>query len=394
MTQWLIRHFITDADDINDRSVLLAYGRLSSMTGIACNILLFLVKLTIGMISGAIAVTGDAFNNLTDALSCLITLVGYRLAARPADRQHPFGHGRLEYIFSQIIVVMIFAVGGSLMYRSFLHVLNPTETAFHPAVFAVLLSTIAVKLWLSRFNRTLGRKTGSVAMMATAEDSRNDVLVTGIAAASMLLSGFFGGFPFDGIAGMMVAAFILWSGGQIGFDIISRMIGRPVDRQLSEQITALLTASPQILSVHDVIIHDYGTGVRMGSAHIEMDQNLRFVDAHDAADAAEKEILKETGVAMILHMDPVDLHDPQRVTYRRMIRDLLAAENKGYDLHDLRLRREGDTDVLIFDVTMPFADQDERESLQQKIDAALQKTGRSVRCEITFEHGYVEEEQA
>ena len=290
MTEWLIRHFISSPDDVHKDTVRLEYGKLSSMTGIVCNILLFLVKFGIGMFSGAIAVTGDAFNNLTDAMACLITMFGYYFAARPADKDHPFGHGRLEYIFTQAIVFMIFAVGGTLLYNGVIHIMHPAEQTFHPVVFTVLLITIGVKFWLSRFNMTLGRKIDSVAMIATAADSRNDVLSTAIAALSMLLAGFIGGLPFDGIAAVLVALYILWSGFGIAKDVYSRMLGKPADRQLSEEIISILSEYDEILDVHDVIIHDYGSGVLMGSAHVGMDQEMRFVDAHDIADKAETEI--------------------------------------------------------------------------------------------------------
>ncbi|MBE6129094.1 MAG: cation transporter [Erysipelotrichaceae bacterium] len=391
MTEWLIRHFISSPDDVHKDTVRLEYGKLSSMTGIVCNILLFIVKFGIGMFSGAIAVTGDAFNNLTDAMACLITMFGYYFAARPADKDHPFGHGRLEYIFTQAIVFMIFAVGGTLLYNGVIHIMHPAEQTFHPVVFTVLLITIGVKFWLSRFNMTLGRKIDSVAMIATAADSRNDVLSTAIAALSMLLAGFVGGLPFDGIAAVLVALYILWSGFGIAKDVYSRMLGKPADRQLSEEIISILSEYDEILDVHDVIIHDYGSGVLMGSAHVGMDQEMRFVDAHDIADKAETEIRHKTGVQMLLHMDPVDLADPRRQKYEDMLLEILHREDERITVHDLRLKREGGREVLACDVLLPF-DAD-REKMKKLVSERLAQTDPDLKTKIHYEHGYVEEAQ-
>lgn len=391
MTEWLIRHFISSPEDVHKDTVRLEYGKLSSMTGIVCNILLFLVKFAIGMFSGAIAVTGDAFNNLTDAMACLITMIGYYFAARPADRDHPFGHGRLEYIFTQAIVFMIFAVGGTLLYNGVIHIMHPAEQVFHPVVFTLLLITIGVKFWLSCFNTALGRKIDSVAMIATAADSRNDVLSTAIAALSMLLAGFIGGLPFDGIAAVLVAVYILWSGFGIARDVYSRMLGKPADRELSETIVSILQGYDEILDVHDVIIHDYGSGVLMGSAHVGMDQEMRFVDAHDIADRAETEIRHKTGVQMLLHMDPVDLADPRRRKYEDMILGILHSEDERITVHDLRLKKEGDTEVLVCDVLLPF-DAD-REKMKKLVGDRLAETSPGLKTKIHFEHGYVEEAQ-
>lgn len=389
MTQWLIRHFIKNPDDVHDNTVRLAYGNLSSITGIVCNILLFLVKFAIGMISGAVAVTGDAFNNLTDAMSCLISLIGYRFAARPADRDHPFGHGRLEYIFSQAIAVMIFFVGGNLLVTGIRHIIHPEEQIFHPVVFTVLLLTIGAKLWLSNFNRVLGKKIDSVAMLASAEDSRNDVLATGIAALSMLLAGFVGKMPFDGIAAVLVALYILWSGYGIAGDILSRMLGRPADHELTEKIRAQLKEHPEILSVHDVVIHDYGAGRMMGTAHIVMDQEMRFVDAHEVADRAESEIRRKFRVDMTLHMDPVDLKDPRRAGYENVLMDILKNEDPRITIHDLRLKKEGEAEILVCEILLPF--DIDKEQMKQIVRQKLSEQYPELQAKIHFEHGYTGE---
>ena len=394
MTEYLIRRFIKNADDVHLESVRLAYGKLSSITGIVCNILLFIIKFVIGMISGAIAVTGDAFNNLSDAAACLVTLAGYKLSAKPADREHPFGHGRMEYIFSQGIAFMIFLVGYNLLKSSIERIITPREAVFHPVVFAILLLTIAVKLWMSRFNKTLGTRINSVAMLATAEDSRNDVLATGIAALSMLLSAFVGSFPFDGIAGVLVALFIFYSGYGIASDIISRILGSPAEKELCDRITERIVRHPEVLGVHDVVIHDYGPGMKIGSAHIELDQRMPFADAHEVTDTAEQEILAETGVRMSLHMDPVDLRDPRRDYYEQQILAALRQVNENISIHDLRVKEENGIDSVSFEVLLPFTAKIDTDILQAKVDEALAGSPHPAEAKVTFEHGYTEEDEA
>ena len=392
MTNWLIAKFIKDPDNIHDPKVRLAYGRLSSITGMICNILLFAVKFLIGTFTGAISITADAFNNLSDALSCIATMAGYRMASKPADKDHPFGHGRMEYLFSQVIVVMIFLVAWDLLKDSIMRIREPSEIIFSIPVFIVLIITILVKVWMGNFNTALGKKTNSVAMLATAQDSRNDVLVTSIAVLAMVLSSLTkSNFPFDGVAGVLVAIFIMKSGYDILKDVLSLLLGVPASHELVSQIEKLIVSHKEIIGVHDVIIHDYGSTLLIGSADVEMDQDMRFVDAHDVADTIEKEILQETGVQMTLHMDPVDTHDPLREKLNAETLSFFTKEAPEVSIHDVRLSNEDGRKVLSFDALLPFAYKGDTEALNRKFTDTLKEKGYDVTAAITFEHGYTEE---
>lgn len=392
MTEWLIRRFIRNADETGDPAVRRKYGTLSSMTGIVLNVLLFLLKALTGILAGSISILSDAFNNLSDCLSCLITLFGYRIAAKPADREHPFGHGRSEYIAGLLIAVVIFLAGIELLISSGDRIIHPSDVRFSWPMALILLASIAVKLWMSVFYGKLGDKISSSTLKASSQDSRNDVFSTTLTLAAMGLSLTPVRFPFDGAAGILISLFILRSGWEIAGEIISQLLGKPAERELSDSIRSQILSHPEILGVHDLIIHDYGPGVQIGSAHAEVDSEMTLVAAHDALDAAEEEILKMYNVTMTLHADPVELHNPRSSRYREAFEEVLRGIDPQLTLHDFRLRIRSDCEEASFDVLIPYGCSLGAEQIDPQLKEAGEVLGTCVN--ITYDHDYIGEADA
>ena len=391
MTEWLIRRFIKNADAVSYPAVRRRYGTLSSMTGIILNILLFLLKVLIGILSRSISILSDAFNNLSDCLSCLITLFGYRIAAKPADREHPFGHGRSEYIAGLLIAVVIFLAGFELLFTSIQRLIHPSEVNFSWTMALILGLSIGVKLWMSAFYGKLGERINSSTLKASSQDSRNDVLSTGISLAAMLLSMTSVSFPFDGAAGVVISLFILKSGWDIANEIISQLLGKPADRELTDHIREQILSHEEILGVHDMIIHDYGPGVQIGSAHAEVDSAMTLVAAHDALDAAEEEILKLYNVTMTLHADPVDVRDERAKRYKETFEEVLKGIDEGLTLHDFRLRVKGDCEEAAFDVLIPYDCALSANEIDIQLKEACEVLGNCL--SVTYDHDYTGEAQ-
>lgn len=386
MTEWLIHRYIKDAEAVNDPAVRTKYGTLSSMTGIACNILLFLLKGLIGMMAGSIAILSDAFNNLSDCLSCLISLFGYRMAAKPADREHPFGHGRSEYVASLLIAIIILLAGIELFITSVNRILNPSVVRFSLPMAVILIFSIALKLWMSGFYLKIGRRIDSTTLIASSQDSRNDVLSTFLTLAAMMMTLTGISFPVDGAAGCLISLFILKAGYEIARDIISQLLGQPADALLSENIRKQILSHCEILGVHDMIIHDYGPGVQIGSAHAEVDSEMTLVKAHEVIDMAEEEILERYHVMMTIHADPVDLHNESMELYRSTFAEVLSSIDDKLTLHDFRLRKREDCDEASFDVLIPY----ECEKGSDEIDGLLKEASEvlGINISVTYDHDY------
>lgn len=389
MTEWLIRRFVKDADNVADPAVRTKYGTLSSMTGIILNVLLFLLKAATGILAGSISILSDAFNNLSDCLSCLITLFGYRIAAKPADREHPFGHGRSEYIAGLLIAVVIFLAGIELLISSADRMIHPSPIRFSWPMALILASSIAVKLWMSFFYGRLGEKISSATLKASSQDSRNDVFSTALTLAAMGLSLTPVKFPFDGAAGVLISLFILKSGWEIASEIIGQLLGKPADRQFCDSIRRQILSHPEILGVHDLIIHDYGPGVQIGSAHAEVDSEMTLVAAHEVLDAAEEEVHRLFNVTMTLHADPVELHNPRFDRYKETFAEVLNAIDGRLTMHDFRLRVRNDCEEASFDVLIPFGCEKSARQIDSLLQEAGQVLGTCVR--VTYDHDYTRE---
>lgn len=387
MPRLLIKWFIKNPENIADEKVRLAYGMLTAFTGIFCNVFLFALKLGLGLFMHSLSVVSDAFNNLSDCLSSLVTLFGYRLAARPADREHPFGHGRMEYIASLIVSVFILLCGFELLQTSVRGLLHPQEIRFSWPSAGIFAASILVKMWLSRMNAALGKKLNNTAMLAVAQDSRNDVFTT-LGALTGLVFSRYSAFPFDATAGAVVSCFILGGGISLFRKIISRLLGNPASYALTNEIRKIILLYPEVAGVHDMIIHDYGPGKKFGSAHVEMDAAMNFMHAHTIIDEAEREIYEKTHVSMTLHPDPLDLRDPRVADYRRRVLGILHGISPLLTMHDFRAIFGLHHTNLIFDVLVPYDFALSGQELQKRIDERLAEEDPPVYTVITFDHAF------
>ena len=393
MTDFLVRLFIKDSEDTDNEKVRFRYGLLSSCTGIVCNVLLFLIKLVSGLLMNSVSIVSDGFNNLSDCMSCLITLLGYKLASKPADREHPFGHGRYEYLVSLLVAVMIIVVTFQLFLSSIGKIMHPTPVHFDAVLFALLTASILVKVWMSAFNTQLGKKLNNMVMLTTAQDSRNDVFVTALSLVAMILSTVNRSIPFDGIFGIALAGILFYSGYSMIRDIVDRLLGAPADSSLTKKIRDEILSYPEIIGVHDMIIHEYGPGCHIGSAHAEVNANTEFMHAHDVIDCCERAIQDKYHVMMTLHMDPVDYSNPKVNAYRAEVTETLRQLDAGLSMHDFRIVAGTSHTNLVFDILMPYSctiSEDEiRETIETKMAELHPET--KLYTVITFDRSYVED---
>ena len=385
MTNWLIKLFIKNPEDYQNREVRKQYGILGGVTGIVCNVLLFFIKYIMGSMANSIAILSDAFNNLSDSASCVVTMFGFKIAAKPADKGHPFGHGRMEYLMSLVIAALILLVGLELLGDSFGKVLNPEPVEFQWIILLSLLLSIAIKLWMCLFNRKLGNRIRSSVMLATAQDSKNDVIVTS-ATVIALVGTLFTDLPLDGIMGVLVSLFVLHSGYSIIKDTVDMLLGQPADEKMVEELKELVLSHDRILGIHDLILHSYGPGKLIGSAHVEVSANENLLEIHEQVDHIEQDIAEQFHITMTLHMDPVDLESKERTRCRKLVGDILNQKNSALSIHDFRVITHAGITELFFDVLIPYGDPCTEEELQTYIDTELQKTG-TYRTRITFDRG-------
>ena len=352
MTDWLVKHFIQNPDDKDDPAVRQRYGLLSGGVGILLNLLLSAGKFLAGLLTGSIAVTADAFNNLSDAGSSVVTLAGFRLAAKQADDDHPFGHGRIEYLTGLLVAAAILLVGVELARTSLEKILQPEAVDFSWLSVGILCASILVKLWMSAFNRRLSRRIGSAAMAATAADSLSDVVATSAVLLGTLAGHFFS-LRIDGWVGILVAAFILRAGWEAAKDTLDPLLGQSPDPDLVESIQKAVLAHPQVTGVHDLIIHDYGPGRRMMSLHAEVPMDADVLAVHDVIDDIERELKEKFHIEAVIHMDPIATKDPQTNALREKMAALVREIDPAMTIHDFRMTVGPDHQNLIFDVVVP-----------------------------------------
>ncbi len=388
MINYLIKKYIKNADDIQNETVRFAYGKLTSIIGIIANLLLFIVKLTIGFMTGSVSIMSDGFNNLSDVMTCLVTVLGYRIASKPADKEHPFGHGRVEYVVSFVIVVVIFTVSFELIKQGIQQIMEPNEILFRPMLLLILVVSIGVKLWISYLNHTIGKRIDNLAMIATAQDARNDAWSTLITIVAMLLSQLKTTFPFDGVATLVIACFILKSGYELIKEIIDRLIGKPADKVLVKQIRETILKYKEIRGLHDLIIHDYGPGVKIGSAHAEVDAKMNIVKIHDIIDQAEREVGDTLHVMMTLHMDPIEYDNPITNAYFEDLKRILSQIDPAITVHDFRTIRGDEHTNLVFDLVIPYGFHLEDDQIKAEIDRHFEKYPNKIYTVITFDHPY------
>lgn len=388
MTERLVRRFIRDWEKVGDPAVRERYGALSGGVGILLNLLLSLGKFFAGLLTGSIAVTADAFNNLSDAGSSVVTLVGFKLAGQKADDGHPFGHGRIEYLAGLLVSLLILMVGVELGKTSIEKIFHPEQVDFSLLTVVILIASILVKLWMCLFNRNLGRRIGSAAMEATATDSLSDVVATSAVLAGTLV-GEFAGVSIDGWVGVVVAIFILRAGWGAARDTVDPLLGSAPDPALVKEIRDVVLSHKQVVGMHDLVIHDYGPGRRMCSFHAEVPQSADIMEAHDAIDHIEREIYRKFGVETTAHMDPIATEDEAVNSLREQVREQVQAVEPGMNIHDFRVTRGPQHTNLIFDVVVPYRSKVSDEELAGEIARRVRALDASYYPVFHLERSYV-----
>lgn len=377
MTKLLLRLFAKNGD----RG---AIGRLSGLTGVACNILLALAKLVVGIVSNSVSITADALNNLSDATSSIVTFVGFKLAERPADEEHPFGHARYEYISALVVAGMILIIGFELGKSSVEKIFAPSPTVFSAVMIPVLLGSILVKLWLYLFNRSLGRQIDSDALLATAADCRNDCVATAAVLVSALIEKL-SGIGLDAYVGLAVSLFILYSGVQLAKDTISPLLGENASAELCGLIVDYVKGHPKVLGYHDLYVHDYGPGRRFASLHVEMDSREDPLECHEIIDDMERECFASHGVQLVIHYDPIVTDDPELSRLRELVDSVLLRYDQRLKSHDFRMVCGNGHTNLIFDIALPDDLRSKESTIKAYLDDALSDDSMTYYTVITFD---------
>ena len=386
MTKALIRLFVRDAENTRDARVRERYGVLSGAVGIACNVFLFLLKVVIGLVTGSISIAADAFNNLSDGLSCLISIVGFKLSGKAPDAKHPFGYGRTEYIAGLAVSFIIVLVGFEFFKTSIGRILHPEPVAFSLVLVVILAVSMLVKLWMGAFNVQIGRRIDSPVLMAAGQDSRNDVITTGVVILGMV-AGQFTTLPVDGYIGVLVAAFIIWAGFGIARDTVAPLLGEAADPEIAKNIEKLVMESEYIVGVHDLIVHNYGAGRWLASLHAEVPSDSDFVAVHEVIDEAEKRVWQRTGVYLVIHMDPIDVNNEHVAALREQVDAVLHEIDENLSMHDFRVVDGARQINLIFDVVVPFSYNNEaKRELMMTIRNKLKELDWRYNPVVTFDH--------
>jgi len=351
ISNFLIRTFIKDKDNVSNNKVREQYGYLGGVVGVIVNIILFVIKFIVGIISGSIAVTADAFNNLSDVMSSTITIVGFKLANKPADEEHPFGHGRIEYLSALAVGCLVLMVAFSFVKTSVGRIIKPEPVIFEIIPFALIIISIALKFWLSRFNKNLGDTIDSSALKAASVDAISDVVSSTVVAISLVISSKVS-FPVDGILGVIVSLFILYSGINILKETVNPLLGSIPNGELVKKIEAEVLSYPSISGVHDLIIHSYGPNKYMASIHAEVPSSISIIEIHEIIDKAEKEISEKLNVLLVIHMDPINDDDDETNLIRGQIKEIIKEFNDIISFHDLRVVNCGEERNVIFDVVI------------------------------------------
>ena len=388
MTQFLIRRFIRHPNDPQDPATRTAYGNLASGVGMACNLLLCLGKLLAGTLFGSIAIMADALNNLSDASSNVVSLIGFRLAAKAPDAEHPYGHARYEYLAGLVVSVTILGIGFSLLKESVVKAFHPTPVVFSWLSVGVLAASILVKLWMSGFNRAVGKKINSETLMATAADSRNDVLTTGAVLLSTILCSLTGYGIIDGIMGVGVAAFILWSGWGLVMDTLSPLLGESPSPELVEHIERTVMSYPGVLGVHDLMVHDYGPGHQFASLHVEFPAETDPLTAHDVIDNIENDFLKKDRLQVTIHYDPIVTADASVGVLRARLKEHARQLDPRLSIHDLRIVPGDSHTNVLFDLVFPAGYTGDIDQMLAKMCQFVKGQDPKYCCVVKVEQSY------
>ena len=388
MIKFLINKFITEPENITDKNIREKYGVLSGVLGIFCNLFLFILKLVIGLIMNSIAIISDAFNNLSDMASSVVTIISSKMSNRSPDREHPYGHGRIEYISTMIVSFIIILVGFELLKSSLDKILNPEPLQFSLVLLIILSVSVLVKVWMYSYNKFIGNKIDSSVMRTTAVDSLNDSIATSAVIISVLLGKFIP-LPIDGIMGVIVSGLIIYAGINVASEIIGRLIGEPPSTELIKAITDFVMEAEDIVGVHDFLAHDYGPGATIASLHAEVPDDINIVKIHEVIDDLEKNVLEKFGVLLVIHMDPISLNCEKTNNIRDMVKNIVSEINPEFSIHDFRMV-DGENHInLIFDLVVPIEMKvNDRKEVLNILEEKIKEKDKRYNIVVQIDNGY------
>ena len=393
MRSLLIKLFIKNPDDVTNDKTRAAYGILGSVVAIVANVFLFILKFIIGTVSASLAITADAFNNLSDAFSSGIGFIGVKLSEKPADEEHPFGHGRVEYLITLLVAVIVIMVGSSFFTESLDNIRDKTEIVFSWVAIIALSISIMVKIWLGFFTMKLGKNINSGVLSASGTDALADVMATAVTLVAMLVYKFTG-YCIDGYVGVFVAMFIIWAGIGIIRETIKPLIGEPITQELVSSIINHVESYEGILGSHDLIVHDYGPNKKMASIHAEISKDTDILASHEIIDRIEHECFSKLGVFLVIHMDPVENSSPEVIQAREYLDRVLEEEKIEYSYHDFRIVKGEERINVIFDMLIPYKfTKSDEEELKSRIDNGMKSYDNKYACVIEFDKSFVSTER-
>ncbi len=387
MGSLLIKLFVRDKDNVTDINVRTAYGKFSGAVGIVCNVILFIIKLLAGLLSGSVAIIADAVNNLTDASSSVVNIIGFKLAAKPADDEHPYGHGRYEYLAALTVSVLVMVIGYETLMSGVGKILEPSAVELSIITVIILALSMLLKLWMMFFNMSIGKKIKSTALIATAQDSRNDVISTGAVLIAAIISHF-SGFELDGYMGVAVALFILYSGFGLIKEAISPLLGNPPDSEFVEEVKAEIMSHEGVLGIHDMMIHDYGPGRRFASAHVEMAAEAPVMDSHDVIDNIERELYSKFNLMTSIHYDPIVTKDEHLAELKVYLTKAISELEPEASMHDLRTVPGPTHTNVIFDCVLPRTSKYKESEFKRAISEKVAESYKNHYCVITVDRDF------
>lgn len=388
MTNLLLKFFVKDYENTTNAKVREDYGKLGSTVGIICNLLLFVGKFIVGTVFQSVSIVADAVNNLSDAGSSVVTFIGFKLSSKPADEDHPFGHARIEYISALIVAFLILLLGVELVKTSIDKIIHPSPITISGVMVIVLIISIALKFWMSFFNRRLGNKINSTAMKATATDSMNDVIATSAVLLSVAITHFTG-FQIDGYAGMAVALFILYAGVNLLRETVNPLLGEAPTTELVTSLEEKIHSYTGVLGIHDLVVHSYGPNKWFASVHVEVSAKEDILESHDMIDNIERDIAEELGVNLVIHLDPIVVDDEAINAIRSFVKDVVANVDSSLSIHDFRIVMGSTHNNLIFDVSVPVNFHLSNKELEYMISSKIQAEDPTYYAVITFDNSYI-----
>lgn len=389
MTQLLVKLFVKNNDKIEEAKVRTAYGVLASIIGVISNFLLFVIKFAIGLLINSISVTTDAFNNLSDSASSVISLFGVKLSERPADKEHPFGHGRIEYITALVVAFLVLQVGLSCFKSALNKVFHPETVGFNAVLVIILCISVLVKVWLSLFNKKLGNRINSMVMKATSADAFGDVLITSATILSIIIEKLTG-LRIDGWMGLVVSLFVFYAGINIAKETLEPLLGEPIKKEVYEAIKDMVESYEDIVGSHDLIVHNYGPSHIMATIHAEVSNESNIENIHETIDKIERDILRKMGIFLVIHTDPIEINDINILEKKKMISQLIKEKEPLATIHDFRIVNGQEQINLIFDLVVPFSYDSKKEELfLLNIEETIHKLDARYQCVINVEKSFV-----